>query len=327
MGLSLRAERSIIPDFDMHYRLLSNQKIQRKFYRAIRETVRPGDVVLDIGTGSGIHAIFACKAGARKVYAVEETAVIQLAKKIARDNGYSEKIHFICGRSQEIKLPEKADVAVTYVGFSKTLRNLQDARNRFLKKEGILIPSSVEFLFAPVTSGKVYKQTVDFWSRKKYGINWRSFRPFTANRPNNALFRRADFLSKPQRFPRIDFKTALSPRVGWKTRFRAGKTALLHGLACWPSFQLSKNVTLSSDTQQGSQKDPLPHIFLPLERPIKIRRGQNLRVEIAIYFDVKNLVDSVWEWSVEYNGQRFKQSSFKSLPLSKEILTKLANGS
>lgn len=45
-----------------------------------------GKVVLDVGTGSGILAIFAAKAGAKKVYAVEATSMAVNARKLVKAN-------------------------------------------------------------------------------------------------------------------------------------------------------------------------------------------------------------------------------------------------
>src|SRR5438128_2452160 len=80
----------------------------RAYESAIRQVVRPGSVVVDIGTGSGILALMACRSGARKVFAIEPADVIQLAREIARANGYADRIEFIQSHSTAATLPERA---------------------------------------------------------------------------------------------------------------------------------------------------------------------------------------------------------------------------
>ena len=53
------------------------------FVRALRQAVKPGAVVIDIGTGTGIFALLACRFGARRVYAIEPSDAIQVAREIA----------------------------------------------------------------------------------------------------------------------------------------------------------------------------------------------------------------------------------------------------
>src|SRR5687767_13729762 len=57
------------------------------YARAIAATVRPGDVVLDIGIGTGVLAILAARAGARRVYAIERSGAIEQYKHHVADNG------------------------------------------------------------------------------------------------------------------------------------------------------------------------------------------------------------------------------------------------
>ena len=78
-----------------------------------RLMVRPGDVVLDVGAGSGILSMFAARAGARRVYAVERTTVAVLAQELAAANGVAEIIDVIHGDVMDIELPEPVDVIVS----------------------------------------------------------------------------------------------------------------------------------------------------------------------------------------------------------------------
>ena len=77
-------------------RKLLNDRTRMQAYRqAIKEMVRPGDVVLDVGTGSGILALFACQAGAGHVYPVDSSPVVRVVKRLAHVNGFEERITFL----------------------------------------------------------------------------------------------------------------------------------------------------------------------------------------------------------------------------------------
>lgn len=64
--------------------MLEDHKRTGAYYAAIRQNRRQfeGKVVLDVGTGSGILAIFAAQAGAKTVYAVEATSMAKHARKL-----------------------------------------------------------------------------------------------------------------------------------------------------------------------------------------------------------------------------------------------------
>lgn len=68
------------------------------FRQAIRNVVKPGNVVLDAGAGSGILSLFAATAGARKVYAVEyDSGLADLLRQNVARNGFAEVIEVIAG--------------------------------------------------------------------------------------------------------------------------------------------------------------------------------------------------------------------------------------
>lgn len=91
---------------------LLDKKRTELFEKAIQEIVTPTDLVLDGGTGSGIMAMLAARAGAKKVYAVDidkETA--DLARENIKHNGFQDKIDVLHGDLKELKVP-KVDVLV-----------------------------------------------------------------------------------------------------------------------------------------------------------------------------------------------------------------------
>src|SRR6516165_5693389 len=83
------------------------------YIEALRRSVKPGSVVLDLGAGCGVFALVACQLGARRVVAVEPNEVVHLARQIAADCGYSDRIEFIQDISTKVSPLEPADVIVS----------------------------------------------------------------------------------------------------------------------------------------------------------------------------------------------------------------------
>ena len=80
------------------------------YSEALRRTVRPGSVVVEIGTGPGVFAVLACQLGASRVYAIEPDPIIQVAREIAAVNHCADRIEFIEDISTRVELPSRADV-------------------------------------------------------------------------------------------------------------------------------------------------------------------------------------------------------------------------
>ena len=96
-------------------------------------------IVLDVGCGSGILSLFAAKAGAKQVIAVDMSNIIEQAIHIARENGYEDKIVFLRGKLEEVKLPvEKVDIIISewmgyFLLFESMLDSVLYARDKYLE--------------------------------------------------------------------------------------------------------------------------------------------------------------------------------------------------
>jgi protein arginine N-methyltransferase 1 len=138
-----------------HVRMLNDRTRTSSFLAGVAEVVTPGDVVVDVGTGTGVLAIAAARAGANHVYAIEATAIGEVAKTIFEDNGLADRITLLRGWSTRINLPERADVFVSETIGSKPLDEsvlmIKDALKRLLKPEARLIPNKIRIFGLPVT--------------------------------------------------------------------------------------------------------------------------------------------------------------------------------
>ena len=98
-----------------HARMLHDDRRTGDFIAALTTAVEPGDVVLDIGTGSGVLAVAAARAGAGRVYAVEASDVAAVAARVFEANGVAGRVTLVPGWSRQIELPERADLLVAEV--------------------------------------------------------------------------------------------------------------------------------------------------------------------------------------------------------------------
>ncbi|PYN15463.1 MAG: hypothetical protein DME05_11745, partial [Candidatus Rokuibacteriota bacterium] len=197
---------------DEHRLYLADTARVSAFQRAIEEVVTPGDVVLDLGAGTGILGLMACRAGAKRVYAVDEGPIIGLAHEVAAANGCQDRITHVKGLSTRVELPERVDVVLAdqigRFGFeSGILEYFGDARARFLKSAGVMVPSEIGLVVAPVECPDLFGQ-VEFWGRTPAGYDFRPALAIAANTGYPARFDPAHLLGAPARAISLTLSTA-----------------------------------------------------------------------------------------------------------------------
>jgi predicted RNA methylase len=98
---------------DFAYVCLRDELRTNSFRTAIRQTIGAGDVVLEVGAGTGILSLFAAEAGARKVFAVEiDDYLCDCLEDTVRANGLGGRIEVLRGDARAIDLPSSVDVVV-----------------------------------------------------------------------------------------------------------------------------------------------------------------------------------------------------------------------
>lgn len=138
-----------------HARMLHDGRRTGDYLAALAEAVQPGDVVLDLGTGSGVLAIAAVRAGARRVYAVEASDIADVAERVFAVNGVQEQVTVVRGWSRRLELPEPADVLVSEIIGNEPfeeeiLETTLDARCRLLKPGARQVPHALTLSARPL---------------------------------------------------------------------------------------------------------------------------------------------------------------------------------
>ena len=138
-----------------HARMLHDDRRTGDFIAALTAAVQPGDVVLDIGTGSGVLAVALARTGAKCVYAVEASDIAAVAARVFKANGVADRITLVPGWSRQIELPERADLLVAEIIGNEPLEEeiletTLDARRRLLKPGARMVPHALELLARPL---------------------------------------------------------------------------------------------------------------------------------------------------------------------------------
>ena len=138
--------------------MLMDHVRMRAYHNAImmNKSMFEGKVVLDVGTGSGVLAIWAAQAGAAKVYAVEYTEMANHARKMVEQNGVSDIVEVIQSSVEDLELPCKVDIIVSeWMGYFLLRESMLDsvirARNRWMKPEGSMFPSHATMYWSAIS--------------------------------------------------------------------------------------------------------------------------------------------------------------------------------
>ncbi len=139
-----------LEEFDYHYRMLADKARVRAYGEAIRRVVQPGDHVVEIGTGTGILAVLAARAGAR-VTAIERYSIMDMARAVARHSGVEDRIEFVRGDAEQVNLDRPGDVLLSDIVGNRILNeglleSTLDARHRLLVPGARLIPGRIDIL-------------------------------------------------------------------------------------------------------------------------------------------------------------------------------------
>ena len=281
---SQRARRLLganIPDW--HYSILQDQVRLEAYERAIRATVTPGSLVLDIGTGSGILAMMAARAGAGLVVACErDPAVAQVATKIVARNNLSDRIRIVACASSALRvggeLPRRAEVVISEL-FSATLLGesvlptMAQARRELLTADAPAVPRRATIHVALVRAEKRFHKPVGMvagFDLLDFNVLGPPFHVCGHASPEALLSDAAELFSLDLTGcdPVSDARASVELRVS-----RAGAAV---GVLQWWEGELSEGVILS--TAPGAPSTSWGQCFTPFDESLPVVAGQTVTV-------------------------------------------------
>lgn len=321
------------------YQLMLKDSIRMNAYRsAIQEVVKPGMIVLDLGTGTGILGLWALQSGAEHLYAIDlNPDILSQAIQTFENANYSGKYTIFEGLSYDINLPKRVDLIISEImgnlGDNEDfVPILKDAKFRFLKENGKMLPSKVYSILVPISSLKIHRQVREL---NVQGIN--------PSYDINTLLKRLDirsafdiyydviipdeaYLSAPQIAKKFNMDISDQSTYESILVFNVEKDGILSGFKGSFNANLSDSINLDisgCDITSRATSDSWKHCYLPIEFPVGVESGDEIVLNYSRFYpqDRNSPFRQCYKWSGTITREGKLINSFYQNMESKDIIS------
>jgi protein arginine N-methyltransferase 1 len=268
----------------------------------------------------------ALRAGAGRVYAIDLTSMLGVAKEVLARAGMDHRCTFINDLSQRVELPERVDLVVCdQVGFfgfeAGILDSFRDARQRFLKPHGKLIPERIRLRLAAFESVSEWNR-INGWRAANVDPDFHWLRKFAVNSTHAARLGRDQVLCAPAFLGDIDLYKDNPDFFSWSADLRIERDGVIHGVAGWFECELAEDIWM---TNSPLADEPIqrPQSLMPIDEPMLVHEGDEVEVTI-----IARPFDRLVSWKVEFprTGRRFSHSTWEGMVLTQKDLMQTRPG-
>lgn len=218
-------------NLEPHEHMLADYIRLDAYVQGIHRAVEPGHTVVDLGCGTGILSMFAAQRNPKKIYAIDHTDIIDLARRVAQHNKV-DCIEFVKVNSRDFSLQGKADVIIheqmgSFLLDENMVENLMDLKARVLKPGGRIIPAKFELYLEPVCLKRDHRLPF-LWENNVSGVDY-------------------SFLKDDEAYRRADHDGKVGGAVHREPRFENGA---LEYYLCKPEPALGFDLDLISSESQ-----------------------------------------------------------------------------
>ncbi len=237
-----------------HFPMMNDPVRNAAYEKALKSALKNGGVVLDIGSGSGLLAMMAARAGATRVITCEEIPHIAAkATQIIEENGYADTIQVLNKLSTKIvvgqDMPERADILVAEVFDDGLLgecafETIEHARKHLLKPDAQIIPCGARVFAVAIESQELFENTR---VEKVSGFDLSAFNEFSSKGFSGYYLEKIKHrvLTEPLEIFNFDFKNIPDPE-SVALEFKILHSGHCHAIAYWFELKLDNDTVIST---------------------------------------------------------------------------------
>lgn len=295
-----------------HYNYLSDGIRLERFEEAIARAVAPGDTVADVGCGFGVLGLLCLKAGASHVWGIDESQAIEIAREAMARSGFADRYTCLHEASFRVELPEPVDIVICdHVGYFgidyRIVETMSDARRRFLKPGGKVIPGQIVLHIAAVQSSGC-RALADAWATEQVPAEFHWLREYGVNTKHPYDFAEDELASSPAELGRVDLYDECPDLLAFSARLEIDRTCELDGLAGWFACEIFDGVWMSN-SPLAPDKIKRTQVFLAFATPLSVEAGDSVEVTVSVRHDVQLIS---WTARVPRTGQSARHSTWSS---------------
>ncbi|KAK6453987.1 S-adenosyl-L-methionine-dependent methyltransferase [Scheffersomyces xylosifermentans] len=267
-----------------------------------------GKIVLDVGCGTGILSMFAAKAGAKHVYSVDMSNIIDKAREIVSLNGFEDKITLLQGKLEDIELPvDTVDIIVSeWMGYFLLYESMLDtvlyARDKYLVKGGLILPDKCSMYIAGIEDAQYKDEKIHYWE-DVYGFDYSPFIKVAMVEPLVDTVDNHSLITTPAKFFEFDINTVTKEELAFHSKFKleAIDSDLCHAYIVWwdADFPGKEKVTLP--TGPMSHYTHWKQTVFYMDQVLDLKKGDVIEGSIASRPNATNPreLDIEIEWDVK----------------------------
>ncbi|MCC7070207.1 MAG: 50S ribosomal protein L11 methyltransferase [Deltaproteobacteria bacterium] len=302
-----------------HATMLVDAVRMRAFAEAIRRAVRPDDVVVDVGSGTGVLALLAAKAGARRVYAIEAGPMARVIEREAAGNGVADVVRVVRADARDVRfegeLADKPTLIVSEMigsfGLDEDYLGLLGAVRARCAPGCRVLPGSVAIHLALASLPSLAEELATV--RGGLGVRLDEVANLLQSRPCMAWVNGTELLTSSTPAQRFSVGDPTPRAVGGPTT--AQRSGSANAIVGWFESELVPGVSLSSSPD--GRPTHWAHLVFPLDPPLALAVDDTVDLEVRPRVITER---STWSWSARVGDTRRAGDAMRSLAGNKDDL-------